>query len=346
MVLLSILLLIVLALPLTIRKVEENLEVFLLLCGITAATISGIWHKELVLDAVKEPLHISSAVFLVGLLFKRYHQYTRVVLYKTIKTFGLSMTLFLVVAVLGLVSSIITAIVAALILSEIASTLDLERSDQVKLVVYCCFAISFGAVLTPIGEPLGTIVINKLKGPPHYADSFFILKLLWPYILSGILFLSILAFRIGRKDIKIEESAQEAFHSFKEIVVRTLKVYIFVAALTFLGEGLKPLAYKTIFHLSPPVLYWVNMVSVALDNATLAAIEIVPEMSVVKLEYLLVSLIACGAMLIPANIPNIICASKLNIGSKEWAKIGVPLAFSLMVVYFIFLMIFVPYPGT
>jgi predicted cation transporter len=69
----------------------------------------------------------------------------------------------------------------------------------------------------------------------------------------------------------------------------------------------------------------------------LAAIEIVPEMSVVTLKYLIVSLIISGGMMIPGNIPNIICASKLKITSKEWIKVGFPLGMIMLVFYFLFI---------
>ena len=43
-------------------------------------------------------------------------------------------------------------------------------------------------------------------------------------------------------------------------------------------------------------------------------------------------------MLIPGNIPNIICASKLSITSREWAKFGVPLGMVIMTGFFVFLL--------
>jgi predicted cation transporter len=48
-------------------------------------------------------------------------------------------------------------------------------------------------------------------------------------------------------------------------------------------------------------------------------------------------LIIAGGMLIPGNIPNIISASKLRIGSKEWAKIGVPFGLVVMVIFYLIL---------
>jgi predicted cation transporter len=42
-------------------------------------------------------------------------------------------------------------------------------------------------------------------------------------------------------------------------------------------------------------------------------------------------------MLIPGNIPNIICASKLGIKSKEWMKAALGLGLVLMIAYFVLL---------
>ncbi|MGB9599847.1 MAG: DUF1646 family protein, partial [Myxococcota bacterium] len=53
---------------------------------------------------------------------------------------------------------------------------------------------------------------------------------------------------------------------------------------------------------------------------------------------LLLGLLLSGVMLIPGNIPNIICASKLRIKSREWARIGIPIGFTLLVIVFIILL--------
>jgi len=340
-ILLSALLLCALVLPLASRKIEGNLEPFLFVCGIFAVSISGLWSKHLMLEALQEPLRITLAVLIVGILFKKFHMHIDGIAARAVRVIGLQWTLFSVVVILGLTSSFITAIIAALILSEIATILHLRHRERIKFVIYTCFAISVGAVLTPIGEPMGTIVMSKLAGPPHNADTAFIFKLLWPYIFSATLILAVLAFRIVKEESHVVAQKQESIHSLKEILLRTVRVYIFVAALVLLGAGLTPLAYKTIYLLKPAGLYWVNIVSSVLDNATLAAIEIVPDMSIRTLKFLLVSLIIGGGMLIPGNIPNIICSSKLNIKSKEWARIGVPLGLALLLLYFTIMIIFI-----
>jgi predicted cation transporter len=62
-------------------------------------------------------------------------------------------------------------------------------------------------------------------------------------------------------------------------------------------------------------------------------------MSEGKIVFLLMGLLISGGMLIPGNIPNIICASKLGIKSREWAVFAAPLGAVLMLVYFAVLML-------
>ena len=342
-VLLYALILLVLVLPLSVHKVEENLEAFLFGCGILAVSITHSWSWHLVTTALKDPITITIAVFVAGLLFKFCHKGLKTLTHKMVGSLGLRITLGVLVFTLGMTSSLITAIIAALILAEMAVLLPLNRKNRIRLVVYSCYAIGMGAVLTSIGEPLGTIVLSKLKGEPYNAGFWFLVQHLGWYVLAGNILLAFLASRIKQDDApqtqetKEEENMTE--HSLKNISFRAGKVYLFVMALVLLGDGLKPLAEKTISHLSANVLYFINMLSAILDNATLAAIEITPDISMRNLMFLLMSLIISGGMLIPGNIPNIIAASKLKIKSKEWAKAALPLGLVLMVGYFLVLTI-------
>jgi predicted cation transporter len=92
-------------------------------------------------------------------------------------------------------------------------------------------------------------------------------------------------------------------------------------------------------HVPAGGLYWINIISAILDNATLTAAEITPLMSAQTIKYALFGLLIAGGMLIPGNIPNIICAGKLSIKSKEWAAFGVPLGMVIMVSFFLVLLL-------
>ena len=108
-------------------------------------------------------------------------------------------------------------------------------------------------------------------------------------------------------------------------------------ALVFLGRGFKPIIDAYIARMPYQGLYWLNMISAIVDNATLTAAEIGPNMSLVQIKSALMGLLIAGGMLIPGNIPNIISAGKLKIKSSEWAAFGVPLGLAVMAVYFFLL---------
>ena len=103
----------------------------------------------------------------------------------------------------------------------------------------------------------------------------------------------------------------------------------------YLADGFKPLIFEYFTKVPSAALYWINMVSAVLDNATLAAAEIGPVLSEFQIKSVLMGLLISGGMLIPGNIPNIISAGKLGITSKEWARIGVPLGLVSMGIYFV-----------
>jgi predicted cation transporter len=48
----------------------------------------------------------------------------------------------------------------------------------------------------------------------------------------------------------------------------------------------------------------------------------------------LLSLLISGGMLIPGNVPNIVCAGKLRMHSGEWARVGLPLGVIMLGIYF------------
>jgi predicted cation transporter len=342
-------LLMVLTLPFAIKKIEENLEPFLFVMGVAAALISGIMTKELIIEALEEPIMIATAVLVAGALFFIFRNQFAHFMQQVYKKIPVPVVVFIVIVVLGLASSIITAIVASIVLVEVITLLPLERKHKITVCVLACFSIGFGAALTPIGEPLATITISKLN-----QDFFFLMRLLGKFIIPAVVVIAALgggytawAMR-GQKNLEtmdvaataepegLDEAEEMEQETWKGIIIRALKVYLFVMALVFLGEGFQPLIDKYILVLNYRLLYWVNMISAVLDNATLAAAEISIEMSILQIEAILMGLIISGGMLIPGNIPNIISASKLRIGSTEWAKIGVPFGLvSMAVFYFI-----------
>jgi predicted cation transporter len=336
----------ILILPFFFKKIEKNLELFFLIMGVSALTVSGLWDGSLVWEALKAPVMIGAlpigifqVVLALGLLMHAFNvPFSRWVLH-TAKTLGHRIFIFLLIALVGLLSSVISVILAASILTEIVAALPLARPEKNRLIVIACFAAGMGACLSPLGEPLSTILVAKLSGPPYHAGFLFPLKNFGVPIIAGVLGLAAWgAYRLGPKMSLLARGAHaHDIETPKSIFIRALKVYIFIAALVFIGEGFKPLMLWYLIKIPSAGLYWINMSSAVLDNATLAAIEIGPSMALSQVISIVLGLSISGGMLIPGNIPNIIAASRLKISMKEWASIGIPLGMSLLALYFIIL---------
>jgi predicted cation transporter len=330
---------VVLFAPFSVKKVEEELEIFLFVMGCIAVTITKQWSTFLIGEALIEPVKITLAVFVAGFLFRIFKRSIAGNINRIVDALGVRLFSFLLIVILGFLSSAITAIIAALVLVEIITHLALDRKSEIVLVVLACFSIGLGAALTPIGEPLSTIAIAKLKGDPYQAGFFFLFRHLWRYIIPGVLMFGFLGSILMPAERKKTHSNKEEKENLKDIFIRTGKVYLFVMALIFLGKGFKPIIDTYISRMPYQGLYWLNIISAIVDNATLAAAEIGPNMGLLQIKSALLGLLIAGGMLIPGNIPNIISAGKLKIKSSEWAKFALPLGLIVMVLYFFVLML-------
>lgn len=347
---LVIVLLLIFILPFAFHSIERNLEYFLLFMGISAIIISDTISMDLIRHIFGNYLlyFVTGAVLAAGFIFRlSVNKIKQFVGFITLKI-PLYVFVFFLIVVLGLLSSIITAIIAALILVEIVHVLPLKHRQKVIVTVIACFSIGLGAALTPIGEPLATIVVSALK-----ADFFYLLRTIGVYSIPCIFLLGIAGSLYMKKQSKFENASGEEkdifisesenvveIESLQDVFIRAIKIFLFIIALELLGAGFKPLINTYIIHLDSRLLYWINMCSAVLDNATIAAAEVSPVMSLKQIQAILMGLLLSGGMLIPGNIPNIISAGKLDIKSREWAKTGIPLGLILLIIYFMVIFVF------
>jgi predicted cation transporter len=357
--------LLVLILPFKVKWCEHNLEVFFLIMGLLAVTISWQWSGTLVIDALKAPVVIRSlpigifqVVLLFGLLIYFFYKPFYRVVRGMVDRLSIRVFIFILVLVLGLISSLVSVIVTSVILAEIVAALPLDRNDRIKLVVVACFSVGLGAVLTPLGEPMSTILVQRLAGPPYNAGFTWPIGHFWYYIVPACLVMAVFgAIWIGRKTSPGKVAALRKPHpmdsvdvagtpadqvveyseTLRTVILRAVKVFAFVAALTLLGEGLQPLIEWFLVKVPALALYWINIISAVLDNATLTAIEISVQMDIGKITAIVMGLLIAGGMLIPGNIPNIVAAGRLKISMREWAVLGLPIGMVLMVIFFIIL---------
>lgn len=340
-ILLGIIVVNLLVWPLASRWVESHLELFLLGVGAAAVTVSGGWSVDFLYETLNYPVNVAFIVLIVSVIFNNYSRYIFRVLFAFFKKMEPRYSFAVLIFLLGMTSSLVSVTVSALVLAEVLKVVNLERTATVRITVFACYAIGLGAVLTPLAEPLGLIINNALSVPPHNADFFFLLKHFFWWIAPAVLLLSAAAGYFARNaGTTLQMHIREDKETYSSMLRRTLHIYMFVAALNLISTGLRPLAQSTITHLGGKVLFLANAVSVIIDNATLAAIEIVPSISMNDLVYMVIGLAAFGSMLVQGNLPNIVAAEKLGIKSREWASVAVPTGLILMGGYFIILSVF------
>ena len=330
---LGLILLAVLLGPVLIKPVERNIEIFFLVVGALAAAVSGKWSWALLHAAATEPVALTIAVLVFGAIARLMRPTFDRWVERLLGVMSAHWIYFLLIVALGLLSSVITAVIAALILVEAISLLKLDRRSEIAAVVLACFAIGLGAALTPVGEPLGTIAIAAL-----HVDFWYLVRLLGWLVVAGIMIVGLvsLIFPVQHgESLKAERDEQ----TWLDVVLRAGKVYLFVAGLVGLSWGLRPLVDVFISRLPESLLFWLNSISAVVDNATLTAAEIGPSLSVAQQRAVLMGLLISGGMLIPGNIPNIVAAGHLGISSREWARVGLITGLPLMALCFAVLLL-------
>jgi predicted cation transporter len=325
---LGVLLIAVLLGPVLVEPIEHNIEVFFLGAGAFASALTGQLSAGLLHAALTEPIALTIAVLVFGVVARLLRPTLDRGVANLVKVIAPRWIYFGLIIVLGLLSSVITAVIAALVLVEAIALLKLDRRSEIAAVVLACFSIGLGAALTPVGEPLGTIAIAALK-----TDFWYLVRLLGPLVVAGILVVGAISlFLPARHGHSLKADVQT--ESWTEILLRAGKVYVFVAGLVGLSWGLRPVVDEYISRIPGWALFWINSVSAIVDNATLTAAEIGPSLAPAQQRAVLMGLLISGGMLIPGNIPNIVAAGRLGISSAEWARVGLVAGLPLMLLCF------------
>lgn len=324
----AILLIFLLFGPLAIAPIGRNLELYCLSLGMLGVSAGAQWQWELAKRALTAPIMITAAVLAAGLVFEYGREPLDLAFARMRAVVPRPPLTALTIFVIAILSSVITAIVAALVLVEALGLLQIAGESRTKVAVAGCFAIGLGAALTPIGEPLATLVAQALR-----LGFFGLLRLLGPWVLPGIIGASALAGFFARGDYDLAASEIHVRESKWELLFESAKVYAFIVGLVLISEAYAPLAARYLPMFGDDALFWANTISAALDNATLVALE-VHHMSAARAIDVLLSLLVSGGILIPGNIPNIVSASALRINSIEWARVGIPIGIAMLGIYF------------
>jgi predicted cation transporter len=314
--------------PVAIRWIERNLEVYILAIGILAIALSGAASIEVIQSALTQPIVITIAVLVAGFVFRESREkldeafdWMRTRVRRPLLT---AVSIF----ILAMLSSVITAIVAALVLVEIVGLLHLHDERRTDVIVAGCFAIGLGSALTAAGGPLSTLAANAL----HFGF-FGLFTLLAAWVIPAVVGSSILAGYFARGEYYEAPAGPHVRETMLGIIIQATKIFGFVAGLVLIGYAYAPLARHYVPMLTDAELFWANTSSAVLDNATLVALEL-HAMSLARARNAILALLIAGGMLIPGNIPNVVCAGALHIPSGRWARVAIPIGLVMLGIYF------------
>jgi len=315
--------------PVFVGAIERNVEVFFLVIGMLTALMMGQFNAALVWGAVTEPLGFTVAVLVFGAAFRLMRGYLDRMFRRVIEVLDPRMLFFGLATILGFLGAFITPVVAILVFVEAIALVRCDRGAEITATVLACFAIGIGAGLTPLGMPGLTVVLRSLHGGFWYLG-----HLLWPFILVGVIVAAAATMFLPITTGKLLDEVRDVDSWRLVLLVRPGRVYVFIAGLVALSDGLRPLVDAYIHRIPTELLFWINTISAVVNNSTLAAVEIGPSLSRAQQRSALLGLLISGGALVTGNIPNIVAASRLGITSREWARIGLPVATVLLILCF------------
>ena len=314
--------------PVAVRTIEHNIELYILGIGILATVLSDDPGIRIIRIALTQPILIAIAVLVAGLIFRRTREQLDEVFVWMRSRVRRSILTAISIFILALMSSLITSIIAALVLVEIAGMLNLHDGARERVVVAGCFAVGLGSALTPAGGPVSTLAANALD-----AGFFGLFELLSWWMIPGVMAMSLLAGFFARGEYYEGPPGMHVRETLVDVLLQGAKVFGFIAGLVLIGEAYASLARQIVPMLSDTALYWANTTSALLDNATLLALE-VKAVRPAGARNIILALLISGGMLIPGNIPNVIAAGALNIRSGTWARIAIPIGLAMLGIYF------------
>jgi predicted cation transporter len=224
--------------PLLIKRIEQNLEMFLFLMGICAVAISRSWHIGIVEEAIQEPLVVG--IVLTVLLAGLTAHYIRPDFLRNINAILLDRitmkVIFLeIVVVLGLLAAIITPILSFFMLVEAVNHLPLTRKTRAKITILGCLSISLGAALALVDGSSSAIAITRMQGELPSAG-FLPPELQSLYIFLSILALGLIAMFFAEENINsIRKQAYGKASAHKRIAIWSARVCMFTGALLLIG---------------------------------------------------------------------------------------------------------------
>lgn len=308
-----------------------------LMLGLGAAALSASWgwSEAVIVQALARAAALCGALLAGALAFAMFHRQLRDLVTRAAGRIGIRAAVAVAVGLSSLAAPFLSAPVAILMLVEILAALPLESGRRGEAAVLGSLGVGLGSGLSALGGPASAVLLAKLSGGAYPIGRGFLLELVGPWAVPGILGLAVgAAILCGDLDPAAKPVPDDPL-SLWSLLVLTGRLFVFTAGLVLLGAGLMPLIERCFLGLHPAALYWANAAAAVTDNAALVTLEVSPSMSQDQLRYLFLGVLAAGSAVLTGDAQNLVAAHKLDIKARAWARVGVPASAALMVFFFL-----------
>ena len=302
-------------------------------------TLAGAWRWDIASRAAALPLGITLTVIVADVIFGRARGLMDRALGWVQARAARPLVCCGAVFVIALLSAILTAIVAALMLAEVVELMRLGSRARVRVTVAGCFAIGLGSSLTPLGGPLSTLAASGLRTGSAGCSQCWrrtCSRVCWPARSSRGSLPPLMATRAPPRRCRpsypfanqpfAPSSAGSRFTFSSRDWCWSARLLLRWRRITCRCFVSRRSTGRTRFQRRWTTRRWSRWKSTRWTRRGRAPAAIL-------------ALLLAGGMLIPGNIPNIVAAAALRIGAGDWARIGIPMGLALLGIYFALLLV-------
>ena len=148
--------------PIFIEPIGRNIELFFLAVGLLTPILTATFGWPMLHELTSRPIMLTLAVLVFGAAARLARPAFDLGIQRLRATVPARFIYPTLMLTLGLLSCVITAVIAALLLVEAIAILNVDRESEVAAVVLACFAIGLGSGFDGSRRPLAAIAIASL----------------------------------------------------------------------------------------------------------------------------------------------------------------------------------------
>lgn len=318
--------------PLVCSPLRARRELWLMAAALSAAALGGAWGRVSMLEAVLRPLQFLLAASLGTFIAWFSADAPAAACRSAEKKLGTKPAAGCALALAGASGALLTAPVSCWLLWVWLGNLKLSAPSRGRLAVLGCLGISLGSSCSPFGSALSAAALSRLSNPPLSAGDGYLLHLLAPWALAGVLSLAAAGWLLA-------EDAPDAGKDWAcpgpaEAWMLAARMSATIFASVVLGAAVGPALDGRLKEWPAGLLLGLGAAAMAGDGAVAAALFLDPMLSEEQFRAILTGLACADAATMLGKLPQETVGKAAGLAAGPWAGLGIPAACLLLAVLY------------